>query len=147
MKKIFVAGHRGMVGSAICRQLQKQSDVEIITRTRDELDLCDQSAVHEFMKSEKPDEVILAAAKVGAFTQIIPTLQSSFIRTSNPKQCHSRSAYERCAKTAVPWFVLHLPTCSRTADERRCPSDGCTRADQRTLCDCEDCRDKDVRKL
>ena len=65
MKKIFVAGHRGMVGSAICRQLQKQADVERITRTRDELDLCDQSAVHEFMKSEKPDEVILAAAKVG----------------------------------------------------------------------------------
>ena len=65
MKKIFVAGHRGMVGSAICRQLKKKSEVEIITRTREELDLCDQSAVHEFMKSEKPDEVILAAAKVG----------------------------------------------------------------------------------
>ena len=65
MKKIFVAGHRGMVGSAICRQLQKQADVEIITRTRDELELCDQPAVHAFMKSEKPDEVILAAAKVG----------------------------------------------------------------------------------
>ena len=65
MKKIFVAGHRGMVGSAICRQLQKQADVERITCTRDELNLCDQSAVHEFMKSEKPDEVILAAAKVG----------------------------------------------------------------------------------
>ena len=65
MKKLFVAGHRGMVGSAICRQLQKKSDVEIITRRRDELDLCDQLAVHEFMKSEKPDEVILAAAKVG----------------------------------------------------------------------------------
>ncbi|MDB2690572.1 GDP-L-fucose synthase [Planktomarina temperata] len=65
MKKIFVAGHRGMVGSAISRQLQKQADVEIITRTRDELDLCDASAVHAFMKSVKPDEVILAAAKVG----------------------------------------------------------------------------------
>ena len=65
MKKIFVAGHRGMVGSAICRQLQKKSDVEIITRTRDELNLCDQQAVHEFMELEKPDEVILAAAKVG----------------------------------------------------------------------------------
>ena len=65
MKKIFVAGHRGMVGSAICQQLQKQADVEIIMRTRDELDLCDQSAVHELMKSVKPDEVILAAAKVG----------------------------------------------------------------------------------
>ena len=55
MKKIFVAGHRGMVGSALYRQLQKKSDVEIITRTRDELDLCNQLAVHEFMKSEKPD--------------------------------------------------------------------------------------------
>ena len=65
MKKIFVAGHRGMVGSAICRQLQKKSDAEIITRTRAELDLCDQSAVNEFMTIERPDEVILAAAKVG----------------------------------------------------------------------------------
>lgn len=65
MKKIFVAGHRGMVGSAICRQLQKKSDAEIIIRARAELDLCDQSAVNEFMTIEKPDEVILAAAKVG----------------------------------------------------------------------------------
>jgi len=65
MKKIFVAGHRGMVGSAICRQLQKQADVEILTRTRDQLNLCDQHSVHAFMHSEKPDEVILAAAKVG----------------------------------------------------------------------------------
>ena len=65
MRKIFVAGHRGMVGSAICRQLQKKSDAEIITRNRDELDLCDQPAVHDFMKIAKPDEVILAAAKVG----------------------------------------------------------------------------------
>ena len=65
MKKIFVAGHKGMVGSAICRQLKQQSEVSIITRTRKELDLCDQSAIQEFMKSEKPDEVILAAAKVG----------------------------------------------------------------------------------
>ena len=65
MKKIFVAGHKGMVGSAICRQLQKHKEVSIITRTRKELDLCNQSAIQEFMKSEKPDEVILAAAKVG----------------------------------------------------------------------------------
>jgi GDP-L-fucose synthase len=65
MRKIFVAGHKGMVGSAICRQLQKQTDVKLITRNRKELDLCNQTAVHEFMKSEKPDEVIVAAAKVG----------------------------------------------------------------------------------
>ena len=65
MKKIFVAGHTGMVGSAICRQLQKEPDIVVITRARDELDLCNQFEVQEFMKSEKPDEVILAAAKVG----------------------------------------------------------------------------------
>jgi len=65
MKKIFVSGHNGMVGSAICRQLQQQPDVEIITRTRAKLDLCDQAAVLDFMKSTRPDEVILAAAKVG----------------------------------------------------------------------------------
>lgn len=65
MKKIFVAGHRGMVGSAICRQLEVQSNVEVIVRNRDKLDLCDQLAVQQFMKSERPDEVVLAAAKVG----------------------------------------------------------------------------------
>jgi GDP-L-fucose synthase len=65
MKKIFVAGHNGMVGRGICLELKKQSDVKVITRTRKELDLCNQIAVLEFMKLEKPDEIILAAAKVG----------------------------------------------------------------------------------
>ena len=65
MRKIFVAGHMGMVGSAICRQLEVQEDVEIITQKRDELDLTDQSAVEEFFTLKKPREVILAAAKVG----------------------------------------------------------------------------------
>ena len=54
-----------MVGGAICRQFEKLSAVEIITITREELDLCNQTAVLDFMKSKKPDEVILAAAKVG----------------------------------------------------------------------------------
>ena len=65
MKKIFVAGHNGMVGSAICRMLKYQPDVKLITRTRNELDLCDQVAVQEFIDREKPEEIILAAAKVG----------------------------------------------------------------------------------
>jgi len=63
--KIFVAGHRGMVGSAIVRQLQAQKCKQIIVRTRAELDLEDQSAVNDFMQSKKPDYVFLAAAKVG----------------------------------------------------------------------------------
>ncbi|PSU32585.1 GDP-L-fucose synthase [Photobacterium phosphoreum] len=64
-KRIFVAGHRGMVGSAIIRQLNQRNNVEIITRTRDELDLLNQQAVNVFFASERIDEVYLAAAKVG----------------------------------------------------------------------------------
>ncbi|MEP7704328.1 GDP-L-fucose synthase [Paraglaciecola sp. 25GB23A] len=65
MKKIFVAGHRGMVGSAIVRLLQARGDCELVLRTRSELDLINQQAVSEFFQTEKIDEVYLAAAKVG----------------------------------------------------------------------------------
>lgn len=64
-KRIFIAGHRGMVGSAIVRQLSQRDNVEIITRTRNELDLLNQQAVNDFFASERIDEVYLAAAKVG----------------------------------------------------------------------------------
>lgn len=63
--KIFVAGHRGMVGSAIVRQLQKEPTNEIITATREELDLTNQTAVNDFLAQHKFDQVYLAAAKVG----------------------------------------------------------------------------------
>lgn len=63
--KIYVAGHRGMVGSAIVRRLQKEGYTNIITRTHAELDLIRQDAVEEFFAKEKPEYVFLAAAKVG----------------------------------------------------------------------------------
>lgn len=63
--KIFVAGHRGMVGSAIVRALNKQGYTNIITRTHSEMDLTNQAEVEKFFKEEKPDYVFLAAAKVG----------------------------------------------------------------------------------
>ena len=63
--KFYVAGHRGMVGSAIVRRLQKDGYENIVTRTSKELDLTEQQAVREFFSSEKPDVVVLAAAKVG----------------------------------------------------------------------------------
>jgi GDP-L-fucose synthase len=63
--KIYVAGHRGMVGSAILRQLQQQGQVNLVTRTHAELDLTNQSAVKAFFETEKPNQVYLAAAKVG----------------------------------------------------------------------------------
>lgn len=63
--KTYVAGHRGMVGGAILRRLQARGETEIVTRTSAELDLTDQAAVRAFFTAEKPDVVILAAAKVG----------------------------------------------------------------------------------
>jgi len=76
-QKIYVAGHNGMVGSAIVRQLQNLGDMnlnsegikcrvpQIITRTHKELDLTNQQQVNDFIKQEKPDQIYLAAAKVG----------------------------------------------------------------------------------
>ncbi|MBR5149720.1 MAG: GDP-L-fucose synthase [Bacteroidaceae bacterium] len=63
--KIYVAGHRGMVGSAIVRELQRNGYSNIVTRTHKELDLCRQDAVERFFAEERPDYVFLAAAKVG----------------------------------------------------------------------------------
>jgi len=64
-KRVFVAGHHGMVGSAICRQLAQRNDVELVVRTRSELDLTSQAAVSAFFSNQHIDEVYLAAAKVG----------------------------------------------------------------------------------
>jgi len=67
--KIFVAGHRGMVGSAVVRALEKKGGFQILTRTRAELDLTDSGAVTKWFQSEKPDQVIDAAARVGGILE------------------------------------------------------------------------------
>ena len=61
---IFVAGHRGLVGSAIVRKLREKGYGNLLLKTRSELDLTDQAAVRAFFESERPDHVVLAAAKV-----------------------------------------------------------------------------------
>lgn len=63
--KIYVAGHTGLVGSALVRRLKNDNYHNIVTRTQSELDLCNQAAVHQFFQKEKPEYVFLAAAKVG----------------------------------------------------------------------------------
>ena len=63
--KIFVAGHRGLVGSAILQKLEQDGYTDIITKTHDELDLTNQIATANFFSNEKPEYVFLAAAKVG----------------------------------------------------------------------------------
>jgi len=76
--KIFVAGHRGMVGSAIVRRLQGAGFGRVITRSRQEVDLTNQQAVHDFIGAERPDYVFLAAAKVGGI-QANNTYRADFL--------------------------------------------------------------------
>ncbi|MBI5336600.1 MAG: GDP-L-fucose synthase [Mycolicibacterium rufum] len=77
--KIYVAGHRGMVGSAITRRLLEEENAHVITRSHDELSLDDAAAVEEFFAAERPDVVVLAAAKVGGIIANA-TLGADFIR-------------------------------------------------------------------
>jgi GDP-L-fucose synthase len=87
MKKVFIAGHNGMVGSAIVRQLQGQAGVELVLRSRSELDLLDQHAVAEFFQTENIDEVYLAAAKVGGIVAN-NTYPAEFIHQNLMIQCN-----------------------------------------------------------
>ncbi|MDQ2045211.1 GDP-L-fucose synthase [Pseudoalteromonas sp. 20-92] len=85
--KIFVAGHRGMVGSAIVRQLEANGHTNIITRTRSELDLTNQQAVVDFFQNEKIEQVYLAAAKVGGIVAN-NTYPADFIYENLMIQCN-----------------------------------------------------------
>jgi len=87
LKRVFVAGHNGMVGSAIVRQLCKIDGIEIITRSRKELDLTSQQAVLNFFKNEKIDQVYLAAAKVGGILAN-NTYPADFIYENLMLQCN-----------------------------------------------------------
>jgi len=76
--KIYVAGHTGLVGSAILRCLQSQCYTNFVLRTHKELDLEIQKDVNEFFEKERPEYVFLAAAKVGGFMPILPIQLTSF---------------------------------------------------------------------
>ncbi|HEX5789923.1 MAG TPA: GDP-L-fucose synthase [Luteolibacter sp.] len=65
MLSLYIAGHRGMVGAALQREANRLGTYRVLTATRDQLDLCNQQATFDFLKAEKPDAVIIAAAKVG----------------------------------------------------------------------------------
>jgi GDP-L-fucose synthase len=85
--KIYVAGHRGMVGSAIVRALRARGYANILTRSRGELDLLDQRAVFDWLEREKPDYIFLAAAKVGGI-QANDSYRADFIYQNLAIECN-----------------------------------------------------------
>ena len=85
--KIYVAGHRGLVGAAIVRNLEQKGYTNIVKRTHRELDLTDQAAVAKFFADEKPEYVVLAAAKVGGINAN-NTAPADFIYINSQIQCN-----------------------------------------------------------
>lgn len=92
--KIYVAGHRGMVGSGITRLLKSRGYDNVITRTHAELDLLNQAAVHDFLATEKPDYIFIAAAKVGGI-QANNIYRADFIYQNLMIECNlTHGAYQ-----------------------------------------------------
>ena len=92
--KIYVAGHRGMVGSGITRLLKSRGYENVITRTHSELDLLNQAAVHDFLNTEKPDYIFIAAAKVGGI-QANNIYRADFIYQNLMIECNlTHGAYQ-----------------------------------------------------
>ena len=132
--KIFIAGHKGLVGSAIVRRLKAEGCSSLLLRTRDELDLLNQSAVQSFFEQERPEIVVLAAAKVGGI--LAYSLYPGEFIYENPLEPENRG------ETAfVPRQFLHLSQACTTAHERGVSVDRIPGTDQRCICSCKDCRD------
>lgn len=123
---IFVAGHRGLVGSAIVRALRTPGyDYNLITRTRSELDLTDGAAVSAFFDAYKPAYVFLGGSEGRRNSPIILIRPILFAeRPSHPMQCSQLCLPQRGEEVAVPWFRIHLPQNGAAADQRRVSADG-----------------------
>lgn len=100
MPSLFIAGHRGMVGSALVREAKQRGDFEILSASRDQLDLCDQSAVYQYLGDHKPDTLIMAAAKVGGI-HANATYPADFIHDNLVMATNVIEAARRAATTRL----------------------------------------------
>ena len=117
--KIYVAGHRGLVGSALIRNLESRGYANILTRTHAELDLTDQKATFDFLESERPDAIVLAAARVGGI-QANNTYRAEFIY-QNLAIANVFGAHLADINTLSFWVqATFAPACAAT-DERASP--------------------------
>ena len=142
---IYVAGHRGLVGSAICRSLRQQGFDRLLLRTHAELDLTDAVAVQRFFAQERPAHVFLAAAKVGESARTIPIRRSLSGKISrSTDQHHSRELPLRGRSSALPRIELHLPQTLSAAHPGRISANWSAQGDQSAVCSREDRRHRDV---
>ena len=144
--KIYVAGHRGLVGSALVRRLEKDGFTNLITRTHAELDLTRQADVEAFFEQEKPEYVILAAAKVGGI-YANDTYPADFIMKNLQIECNViDAAYKNQVKKLL--FLgsscIYPRDCPQPIKEEYLLSGY---LDQRSLCAGQNRRTEDVRLL
>ena len=146
--KIYIAGHTGLVGSAIFKDLKKKGYENIIYRTHSELDLTDCHAVEEFFQEEKPEYVFLAAAKVGGITAN-NTYRAEFIYENLMIQTHviHQSYLHGVKKLMFLGSTCIYPKDMSAAHKGGIFVDRKSGIYQRALCHCQDCRDQNVRKL
>ena len=139
--RIYIAGHNGMVGSAIKRNLESKGFNNIVYRSLEELNLLDEKQVAGFFEAEKPEYVVLAAAKVGGIVAN-NTYRAQFIYENLMIQNHviHQSYLHGVKKLIVFRFILYLSAFSRTTHKRRSAVDRITRTNQRTLRHCQNCR-------
>ena len=130
--RIYVAGHRGMAGSAICRALKRAGYHQILTATRQEVDLLDELAVKRWFAHHKPSVVVLAAAKVGGI-HANNTYPADFLLENLKIQTHviENSLAIRCAASPVSGQQLRLSEIRRATDPRRSSAQGSPRIHQR----------------
>ena len=114
--KIFVAGHRGMVGSAVVRALEKKGGYQILTRTRAELDLTDSKAVSSWFEKEKPDQVIDAAARVGGILENSKRPVEFLLENLRMQNNLMESAFGNGCQISFFGELLHLSEACGSAD-------------------------------
>jgi GDP-L-fucose synthase len=107
--KIYVAGHRGLVGSAIWRELVRQGYENLVGATRNEIDLMDVSSARTFFKKEQPEYVFVAAAKVGGILANNSKPASFLYENLQIQNNVIHSAYLSGVKVVVPWQFMYLP--------------------------------------
>ncbi len=133
--KIYIAGHHGLVGSAIWNNLEKRGYNNLVGRSHKELDLTDQYAVEKFFDEEKPDAVVLAAAFVGGI-MANSLYRADFIMQNMKMQCNVISnAYLSWREEApLPGFYLHLSEGCTAAYEGGCAPHFSAGIYQRGIC-------------